>query len=511
MWRLSQSTTIPTTFCTDCIAAENQGKGLHGANEADGSYRMLPAVFQCLHKVLGADGPDFAHAVGHSGDAWNDFVDEAAKQERNCSFLLFRQAINMRHWEQALPTPSVDGVFRELCHGQCPVAGKEGFRGKTQLLRDQMRQHFLNFLGIQESRCAEVCGLDNGVLRLGAGSDRGHWGTESRQRYVNEEPLYVLIDANAEPGEADGVCVGATPFPSSKSIGFFREFLATRNLCLPSTFECHSGSTDTWTAPDGLRTSCIDFVCIPVGALEHCVHSQVLDSFDLGNGDIDHKATGLQLQWNTVYQEKSSSSHQLAVDRAAICGVDLQVPLADLVVPDWHTDIESHFQAQNEFYRQCLVQACPRQKQLAKKSFITDEIWTMRNARLTTKKLLQHVRRRQGQEALLFCFNAGRSAPSDPATFFDYGSTLLCWRLSRGVRLSVEARRLKRALRQARQSALAEDLHQLHEDSTANDVLRIVKKHVGSTNCKNLKKKTLPMLLKEDGGICTRPDQVLDR
>ena len=267
--------------------------------------------------------------------------------------------------------------------------------GKTQLIRDQQRHHGLNFLGLQETRCPEVCGAADGILRLGGGAERGHWGVELwinlRQpiafigstaiylepkdvlvvqksprillvrvehrlwsawivvahapqsgqsatartewwsslhemllRYVGQEPLFALMDANAEPGLTDHVSVGDKTFPVSRSTGLFREFLEQFGLCLPCTFNCHVGPTTTWTAPDGFTTACIDHVCIPQRFLPRCQHSQVLE---LGNGDLDHCAVAAQLQWTESVQEGKKVNKLPPIDRSAISRETLDVAL----------------------------------------------------------------------------------------------------------------------------------------------------------------------------------------
>eukprot|EP00435_Cladocopium_sp_Y103_P062619 s676_g24.t1 len=191
LWRLAQNTSLPTTFCTDSTTAERQGAGLDGASDVDLSFRLLRAVCQGLQEVLGPDGCSFSHVAGHSGDCWNDLVDLAAKQERQRSFLLPRQRIDLRQWSP-LPAPmqsiandhseQLQSVQLHVSFGSANVqslfAGPDGYQGKTQLVRDQMRQFGLTFLGIQESRAPEICGLSDNILRLGAGADRGHWGVE---------------------------------------------------------------------------------------------------------------------------------------------------------------------------------------------------------------------------------------------------------------------------------------------------------------------------------------------
>ena len=84
----------------------------------------------------------------------------------------------------------------------------------------------------------------------------------SCRRFVRDDEVYVLLDANAEPGHTDGLHVGPHQTKVSKSTKFFREFLETWQLALPATFSCHSGPQETWTTPDGNSQHCIDHVCV---------------------------------------------------------------------------------------------------------------------------------------------------------------------------------------------------------------------------------------------------------
>ena len=211
---------MPTTFCTDSITSEYQGSGLHGASEHSLSFRLLRAAFQALESIIGKDHLSTSHVRGHSGDPWKDLVDLLAKKERLKGFYLPRQAVDMRRWRTTLPhlwwilaedpsLPSFHGAFFDatppelppqrppssqsgvhqttraamrISFGSCNVtslyAGEHGCSGKVQLLRDQMREHQLNFLGIQEIRCPATCSLVDNIYRLGTGADGGHWGVE---------------------------------------------------------------------------------------------------------------------------------------------------------------------------------------------------------------------------------------------------------------------------------------------------------------------------------------------
>ena len=200
---------------------------------------MLRAVFQALESVTGKDHISTSHVRGHSGDPWNDLVDLLAKLERSKSFYLPRQDVDIGHWAASLPflwwilaeDPSLlsfHGEFfdatapelppphppYEVCvgtqnrradfhisMGSCNVAslytGENGCSGKVQFLREQMVRFGFNVLGIQESRCPAICSLIDGVYRLGAGAERGHWGVELWLNfnqpigYVGRAPIHL--------------------------------------------------------------------------------------------------------------------------------------------------------------------------------------------------------------------------------------------------------------------------------------------------------------------------------
>jgi len=92
-----------------------------------------------------------------------------------------------------------------------------------------------------------------------------------------------------------------------------------------------------------------------------------------------------------------------------------------------------------------------------------------------------------------------------------YLATMRCWRLKLGIRLSTLAVRMKRQLQHARKLALAKSLQELPATASANMILQTVKEHIGSTNLRHLKRKTLPILEDDDGELCVLPAQALDR
>ena len=206
LWRLALNSNLPTVFCSDSRTAGRQAAGIDGSKMQDESFLNLRAVFQCLEGSL-SESLHVQHVRGHSSDPWNDFADLVAKHERNKSFYLSRQAIDMRSWSPALKhlwphvTPNVglpaftgtafdvgppqtpQDVHHQVSTRYCTAKvlyclsfatanvnslhlGPDGYSGKLQYLRDQMKGFGLLFMGIQESRSGAACSTTDDVLRL---------------------------------------------------------------------------------------------------------------------------------------------------------------------------------------------------------------------------------------------------------------------------------------------------------------------------------------------------------
>lgn len=629
LWRLSQNTNVPTTFCTDSLTSKNQGTGLHGTTDDSLSFRLLRSTFQSLESALDPPFLSSAHIAGHSGDPWNDLVDLLAKQERQGSFYHARQSIDLRQWQRILPhfwmvlgndnslprflgtcfdasppaLPPERRVQKPATRGQWSVAschisfasgnvnslyaGEDAGRGKVHFIRSQMRHFGFNFMGLQETRCAEICSCVDDIYRLGGGADHGHWGTElwidlARPiAYVRKQPillskhdfvvlyksprlllvrvdhwlwnalvvvahapqsgqsetdrahwwqhfhdvlqqfhdgssLFILLDANAAPGPADGCVVGKDHFPTSKSTHFLRDFLHVNDLCLPCTFDCHQGSNTTWTSLNGETRHCIDFVCVPRSLLSTCKLSTVLPEFDLCNGDADHRVVALQLEWqeHTWYQRPLKKKQK--VDRSSINSQSVLPNLLKVQAPAWEDDIAHHIETYTQDLHHCLAVSCPPCKETGKKTFFPLSLWRLRDQKLAAKKRVTAIGGRYRTECLRAIFQQWSSmvsssdAPS-PVSFYNYAVTLRCWRLRHYVELKVLAAKLKRLLQQSRHAAMTEALKELPDTASANDILKIVKLFLGPTNVKHLKRKTLPMLLDEQGQPCSLPAQLLSR
>ena len=92
-----------------------------------------------------------------------------------------------------------------------------------------------------------------------------------------------------------------------------------------------------------------------------------------------------------------------------------------------------------------------------------------------------------------------------------YMVTISCWRLKLGIRAIHLAARMKQQLQTARKYALSASLQELPDSASANMILQTIKEHIGPTNLRHLKRKTLPIIEDEDGEKCALPAQALDR
>ena len=202
------------------------------------------------------------------------------------------------------------------------------------------------------------------------------------QSLDSKHPLFVMMDANAKSGPLHEPFVKDSDSCSANT-PFLLEFLQTLQLHLPCTSAVHSGDKTTWTSPDGTTTHRIDFIALPVSFESCCSHSQVLDSFDVGNLHADHSAIAVQLEWPTA---SSSGSRRTSYPGHARDHIALQHHKFDFsVLPaqSWHGDIETQVRSLNSSIHDILTNCCPGPRQQPKKPFVQDHAWLVRSRKLS--------------------------------------------------------------------------------------------------------------------------------
>ena len=343
--------------------------------------------------------------------------------------------------------------------------------------------------------------------------DREQWWLETSEKILDfggGEHLMLLADANAGPGEADGVTVFKPGLRTSSGTAPFRRFLEDHQLCLPSTSTVHSGPQRTWISPDGQGEFCIDYIAIPRSFLSSCTWSQTLDDFDLGQFHVDHIAVGLELRWIHWSSCRPSHSAGRKPIREQIKETLGTEDLLAAPVASWATDVESHLDALNG-HLQLQLRRCGRARGCPKKPFITDEIWAIRQRKLSHRRQLRSAQKQLNREALARCFLAWKGEGTPSAEHFAYGTTVYCGGLKHAAGLYRASRSLHTSLRAAKKAMLAKVFQELPDGASASTILHTLKPFIGSSNAWKRGVQPLPLILDDHDRPCTDPQAARDR
>jgi exonuclease III len=266
--------------------------------------------------------------------------------------------------------------------------------------------------------------------------DRSSWWnrtTDLIHDNCGENKPYVMIDANAEPGPADGCSVMTTDCNTSKSTPLWRQFLDEHHLALPQTLPIHVGGLATWTSIDGTTTHCLDYVAVPLDRLPCCTSSQLLESFDLGNEQQDHTPVAVELEWDFYSISPPPAARQVGskFDRTVIRTTKMDSFLENFPTIDWSADVDTQILTFNQAVHGELHRLCPVKKNGPKKSFISEEIWMLRVNKLLCRKALKHARKIMTREILATFFQAWHSQKENHHQLSwepqqQYMTTLLC-------------------------------------------------------------------------------------
>lgn len=233
--------------------------------------------------------------------------------------------------------------------------------------------------------------------------------------FTDDAPCFWILDANAAPGDADNKAVYQQGLSTSANTDFFRGSLAKFDMCLPSTTCIHQGTRATWTSIDGSKLCCIDYIAIPSTWLSSCVWSQVLEDFDLATARDDHRVVGLELRWDALVTLPCSKKATASIDwTCSTQRAQAREKLAQIEVPPWNTDIETHEIAVRQQIHHAIQQEGKNGKSRPKKAYIDHETWNLRSQLLKSRKSLKQIRRNLAREALFKVFRgwSGIMTPS---------------------------------------------------------------------------------------------------
>eukprot|EP00435_Cladocopium_sp_Y103_P026910 s1210_g6.t1 len=339
--------------------------------------------------------------------------------------------------------------------------------------------------------------------------ERGEWWASSDgilAEHLDGDPLILLIDANAEPGPPDHRIVFGPDFRSSSSTSLMRDFLEQWSLCLPATGHTHCGDHGTWINFEGTTTHFIDHIAVPQSWCERCLHSEVLQDFDLATPVEDHRVLALQLQWQAIVQTGRTQQHALMRKPMKYRHTHENVEhLKSMPIRPWCTDVETQAEELSHNVHQLLA-ADPSPQ--AKKPYVSDAIWEVRARKLRWRKKLKQVRAWIAKQLMIQVFAAWHSNKQVPAEEQSYVTTLYCSQVKNLAGFRQTSKTLTTSLRQSKQIALRSDLEQLDVQAPAAEILRTLRPYTGPSNPRKQKRGTLPMIQDKEGHMCTLPTDV---
>jgi hypothetical protein len=177
----------------------------------------------------------------------------------------------------------------------------------------------------------------------------------------------------------------------------------------------------------------------------------------------------------------------------------------------WQTDVETQAHHLSTGL-QSAMRHSPQAQRIAKKPYITEQLWQWRAQKLRLKKRLKEVQKTMRQQALrdvLYAWQhkAADTAREDRAPLM---VSLFCSKLKLLAAYRNCSKRLQKGLRNAKHEHLRESLDALDTSTPASGILRCLRSYIGPTNPKMCKKKTIPLVHNEEGQPCKTPQEALD-
>jgi len=343
--------------------------------------------------------------------------------------------------------------------------------------------------------------------------ERAEWWQQTHDiltEFTDDAPCFWILDANAAPGEADNKAVYQRGLCTSANTDLFRGALKKFDMCLPSTTCIHQGTRETWTSIDGNKLCCIDYIAIPLTWLSSCVWSQVLEDFDLATARDDHRVVGLELRWDALVTLPCSRKAFAPIDWTSSSQREqARGKLAQIVVPPWNTDIETHEITVRQQFHHAIQRTGKDGKSRPKKAYIDHEAWSLRSQLLKCRKTLKQLRRNIAREALFKVFLAwsGTMKLSQVEEAFNYGSSLRAAQVRSMAAFCHFRFSLRSHLQSAKHRLMLQRMEHINEHTAAHSILHLLREFTGPTNPRKAKKRTLPLIHDQQGHPCRSPEE----
>ena len=329
--------------------------------------------------------------------------------------------------------------------------------------------------------------------------------------------LVLLCDANAASGPRDDLVVFEHDDDTTPNTPHFIDALLRLKLCLPSTGQTHQGPHCTWVSPDERTSRRIDYVCIPQDIVHGVSLSVVLSEIDLGNGECDHSAVGLQLAWPCTTATTTTCRARPRIDDSRIRTLPNNVVRQYLQNDShWTSDIETQVDHFNKKAIDLLTDHCAPGVQEAKKPFFTPELWQMRKCKLGSRRTLKRLHNAVRKELLASAFIEWKSlwrhsTEHDQDAAWNYRSSLLCYTWKYHAELYYHNLCLRRGITAGKDDYVRRHVDQLRPNASASDILHDLRPIMGSSNQRKRHGLSLPSVLDRDGNVCKTAEALTDR
>ena len=235
--------------------------------------------------------------------------------------------------------------------------------------------------------------------------------------------------------------------------------------------------------------------------------SQVVEDFDLGQSNDDHKAVSLQLTWRQQYTYRKRTGQPARFDRSSITKDTLRNGLQQIRAGDWNDDIEQQVDTFTTDLVTQLAKSCPKTPDQPKKPY-TEEMWALRGQKNSLRKRLQATQRALRQEWLQIFFSAWNIGTG---TGMGYAHLLSCCRVKLSANYYSCGKSLHKQLKEKKASYVNEILQDIPPSASASQILYCLRPCIGTSNMRKRKGTGLPFLKDAQGETCRTTTALVDR
>ncbi|CAE7906300.1 unnamed protein product [Symbiodinium microadriaticum] len=210
------------------------------------------------------------------------------------------------------------------------------------------------------------------------------------QRLKHTNLTFGGIDLNGRPPMNFAGVTGDLEFGEPDATGWgLVQILADAGMWIPSTYtQLHCGDSTTYVHPCG-QPHRIDYILVGGRALVTDTRSEPDETFDNGSPQEDHTLLCLHLKGSTAVRYGQRKLLRPVYDREKILSPEgralVREALAAFPHPSWHTHPDQHCVQIEEFLQEKLDLHFAQPPQQRRASYIPDNVWQQRDAKLHFK------------------------------------------------------------------------------------------------------------------------------